>query len=89
MKEGVATWKSSVLDPWKVHSACTKGACGMKLIAISYIQELRTYNAWQLHTIHVQKGHGHVQLLLGSILFHQAGDTPYSYVSNLIYSRYI
>ena len=38
---GVAMWKSSVLDPWKVHSACTKGHVilawnqvgGMKLIA--------------------------------------------------------
>ena len=25
-KRGVDTWKLSALDPWKAHSACTKGA---------------------------------------------------------------
>ena len=39
MKGGVTTWKLSVLDPWKVHSACTKEALnragGKKLIATS------------------------------------------------------
>ena len=29
------------------------------------IEELHPYNAWQLHTIHAQKGHGYMQLLLG------------------------
>ena len=31
-------------------------------------------NAWQLHTIHVQEG----AWLPGSVIFHQARDTPYT-----------
>ena len=40
-ERGVATWNSSVLDQWKVHSACMKGAWnrmgGIKFIATSYV----------------------------------------------------
>ena len=54
---GVAIWKSSVLDPWKVYSACTKGAWnqvgGMEFVALyTYIEQLHLYSAWQLHKIH-------------------------------------
>ena len=41
------------------------------------IEELHPYNVWKLHMIHAQKGHGYVRLLLDSVIFHQAGDTPY------------
>ena len=42
-------WKLSVLDPWKVHSACTKGGWNqvgeMELVALyTYIEDLHLYH---------------------------------------------
>ena len=42
-------WKLSAPDPWKAHSACTKGAWNqageMELVALyTYIEDLHLYN---------------------------------------------
>ena len=51
--------------------------------------KLSVLDPWKVHTIHAQKGHGYV-LLLGSVMFHQAGYTPYSYaiIFKIIYLKH-